>query len=735
MLGFNSDLLVSLQNVLPLVLMGTAFLSLCLSLGVAFKMGFFSLCVMLLSIRPLLKQATTQENDIFLAAFWLASIAMLLRWMILPKRVYLLLSGLAIGIVLGTKYSGLAYWGAFGAMLVVAVLVEPKGARRLSALVLAFLIWVCSSCPVGLYYYVRNWAVHGTPLFPSGLEILGVEVFQKCSDVDFRGSTLMSHVLDPRMWVLLLRAFATHAGWATVLSLFAVPLLGVLGRLNRCHLILFLGATFSFLILLVNPFGAENVPGTLNALRAGYSPTRFGLPFLLAAFAALVCVVSKLLGARSPYENPFFWSVAFLVLGLGTTWFQNDNVALYVMLAAITPFMREIARWRSMREARYFLRELAQPVSLLLLCVVFSLSLFALLYLSFPRLEHWRLDKRQSLYRDQLLKHFPRTSLFGWYDENIAGRTVAVAGLRVYPFFGPTFTNDVISVDERWVRNLVKAGQRNVSAWLTKIPDYLVVGVNTGDPAQEDFRKFPAWERSVIAHYPRLFQRVFSDHVAHVYSVHIPTASSEQAVETQKGPVASYPFEGDARNMSGPAYHLEVHNARLVQGVRGQAYEFNGKDSFLCTVGAERLHLGSYSIAGWAKVDVFEQHDRIVDLGWNKNNSLFIYVSSANDGINMEVKNSYGQTMAVALPDFGQEWRFFCFSYDQLTGQLKKYVDGECVLPAKVVPGCSVSASCLYIGGRPLGNSLDGALDEIKIWPYALSDVDVRKEANMRGTP
>jgi hypothetical protein len=151
------------------------------------------------------------------------------------------------------------------------------------------------------YWYGRNLCLTGTPFFPLGFSPDTNALPQ------FYPSTWQSTFLGsgrPEVVPLGLRAAWKMAGPCHLLALLAVPLSlcwlvgtglhqrGLPERLGR-WLLAFLTAGAAA-VLLVTPWAIETEPGTLDQLRWGYIPVRFGQCFLGLAVLALGVLLSDL---------------------------------------------------------------------------------------------------------------------------------------------------------------------------------------------------------------------------------------------------------------------------------------------------------------------------------------------------------------------------------------------------------------------------------------------------------
>jgi hypothetical protein len=137
-----------------------------------------------------LAQANTDYNDVTIAAFFLAAVYFGARFLAgrglplardtePPRLAFALLTGVAAGLLLGTKTSGIALAG----VVIVPLLAQVALAawqRRLPgggfALAAAGLV-VGATLLTGGWWYARNWVEVGNPLAPFEVRALGVELF------------------------------------------------------------------------------------------------------------------------------------------------------------------------------------------------------------------------------------------------------------------------------------------------------------------------------------------------------------------------------------------------------------------------------------------------------------------------------------------------------------------------------------------------------------------------------
>ncbi|MFC1474620.1 hypothetical protein ACFLQK_01125 [bacterium] len=175
-------------------------------------------------------QAVSSEVDVAFSAMFVASIYFLLRWRENPTiKFNLVLSMMAIGLFMGTKTIALP-WTCLLYLPLLLVIAIKRGLR------LWMFAGAAATILTGGFWYVRNFAVTGNPVFPLSLPIFGVELFNGA----YTRETMINSVFHTdsfREWLNLL------AGeWGIpllILTLFSVLTVFVRYKRDRIHTICF----------------------------------------------------------------------------------------------------------------------------------------------------------------------------------------------------------------------------------------------------------------------------------------------------------------------------------------------------------------------------------------------------------------------------------------------------------------------------------------------------------------
>jgi hypothetical protein len=116
-----------------------------------------------------LAQLTTAYTDVALSALLLSTVALLLIARVHHPKPVLLAFGCSLGLLAGTKLSAVAFAGLLLGVFVVS-LVRTHGRKALPALALV----VALTLFLGADAYVRNWRLHGNPVYPFRIGVRNV---------------------------------------------------------------------------------------------------------------------------------------------------------------------------------------------------------------------------------------------------------------------------------------------------------------------------------------------------------------------------------------------------------------------------------------------------------------------------------------------------------------------------------------------------------------------------------
>jgi hypothetical protein len=157
-------------------------------------------------------------NDLPLAAAMLLALAACARLGREPDAGRAAVAGAALGLVVATKYSGLAL-GSGIALLAAAALARGARPLRLAG------VLVGTAVLVGGFPYARNLLLTGSPVYPAHLELFGVRLFEGLySAADWVGHP--HHRFDWRRHLLTAEGLSRN-GWPLALGLLPLGAAGV----------------------------------------------------------------------------------------------------------------------------------------------------------------------------------------------------------------------------------------------------------------------------------------------------------------------------------------------------------------------------------------------------------------------------------------------------------------------------------------------------------------------------
>jgi hypothetical protein len=211
----------------------------------------------------------------------------------------------------------------------------------------------------------------------------------------------------------------------------------------------------------------------------------------------------------------------------------------------------------------------------------------------------------------------------------------------------------------------------------------------------------------------------------------------------QGGPIGYWRFDegvgSTAYDDSGKGNHGALTNmdpdSDWITGKRNSALDFDGTNDYVA-VDADIFDVGTgdFSISTWVKVRVADTNDRIFSVGNSYHYELWV-VNSGNVYA-MGGDSSSSRVFAISNSSIeDNSWHHLTAVYDR-DYALKLYVDG--ILQDDVETGYASYSSTDYsdtsarIGSYILGTGycIEGAIDEVKFYNYALTDGQVKVDYN-----
>jgi len=364
--------------------------------------------------------ALTAGNDHSSSFFTLAAIEASLALAAQPAAGLAVYAGVALGLLLGTKYIGLLFAPTILTVLALAGLgrrLRSAPGERLSVRALAGLaiLMAAAGAMAGGYTYLRNWATAGNPIFPAPLSLFGHSILPGWEEVSLE-TRRQAPEFQIDVWKFLVDRsdlLGSFFPYTMLPAAFAAPLLALWRRRGewwREALVLLLPIAF-FLEFLY--------------LMGDHRDMRYFLPGVALAAVAFAWLVEQAGPRASPFRVLVLLVLTFHVarkLDFGGT------VALILGLA----FMA--LGWLAVRQGPRFMSILARPAPRRWLAVGAAATV---LLAALP------LGAIVKSYQE--LKLFERPPALAL--ERMAGSggvAVAYVGLnKPYSFFGSRLQNDV----------------------------------------------------------------------------------------------------------------------------------------------------------------------------------------------------------------------------------------------------------------------------------------------------
>lgn len=365
---FSGDFLVPLNN-LPVVVVWVAAV---LELGRLLGLGGWwrhLAAILCIAVHTTMHETDDASNDLMVPAFFLACLVYSIRFRRSQRSSDLLLVGLCLGVLAGTKFFATGY-GFVAGLLFATICFQRAGLTRA---IRHSVTVVVVSLLFGGYWYVRNWWLTGAVFYPSGTADLHLRI----PHPNLTATTILGNG-DPKVPELLLDAVwrlcgPLHYAAVMILPSLAVWLLwtsfrGRASGRNNARLLLFLLLTTCGLAL-ATPMLVEDQPETLNHLRWGYTPIRYSLTFLCVLIVAAVKMLA--LAVRSVPRRVEVSLLASLMAAsfmqlLYRYWYRHEDQLVEILMAGSAAVVA-LAVWYAAQGASK-LRWFAHAVAVCVIC-------------------------------------------------------------------------------------------------------------------------------------------------------------------------------------------------------------------------------------------------------------------------------------------------------------------------------------------------------------------------------
>lgn len=422
MLPFHGDLFARFGQ-LPFGLLAALILyALARRAGAPGSQAVYPAAFFLLS-RPIVEQIVGSNVDLVCAALFAASIYLGIAAVDRDERRDWALCGVAVGLYCGTKYLSLVY------VPVLLILAFACGLRRRMA-------WALPGIAAfGLPWYLRNWAIAGSPIYPSTVTLAGVTIARGAFDRTAMLNTVF-HTRD----LALFAPMAAHAV-GPALTLVWIPF-AIAGWIAMGRRGWWPAGVLVLLPLLIVPLEWLVVPVNTDS--------RFLMPAVGPALLPLAFAFPRLRWGRTAVHILYGAAMIWLIVGVHAElpaklpWFMGGWLALDGLLAP--PFLAAgagvalalalaVLWWGSRRRPAQLLPLTAAAIAVAACVLTVAVDRCAPDACAY-------LDTTSPFIRPNYL------AAWDWIAANVHGATIAYTGINLpYPLTGPRLTNRVMYVN------------------------------------------------------------------------------------------------------------------------------------------------------------------------------------------------------------------------------------------------------------------------------------------------
>ena len=188
---------------------------------------------------------------------------------------------------------------------------------------------------------------------------------------------------------------------------------------------------------------------------------------------------------------------------------------------------------------------------------------------------------------------------------------------------------------------------------------------------------------------------------------------------SERGLVAYYPFDGDARDYSGNNNHGTNNGAVFVSGVRNQALSFDGTNDYVRSpVNINPDNMPQLTMVAWAQADVARSVISHDNGGFDRT----IGFDTRGGGAGWSAFSGTGGVLGFQPVTTG-EWTFLAAVYDQDAETVTLYVNDKVYQEkGKLSNGWDYT----NIASNPsYGGYFSGIIDEVRIYNVALSQSEI----------
>lgn len=194
-------------------------------------------------------------------------------------------------------------------------------------------------------------------------------------------------------------------------------------------------------------------------------------------------------------------------------------------------------------------------------------------------------------------------------------------------------------------------------------------------------------------------------------------------ISVQNGRMHILPDSATPWNASGQ-FAVSIQKGLQADTLAGKAFRFNGSNGFL-EVEDLNWKPTEFTVEWWIKANSARNYNQYVGNGWGR------FLAHANSDSSMYVGISASSASRILVPGaFTNPGQWHHYAYTFKNGASRIYRDG--ILMGTNTASALPQTWGTFRIGSPDGNTIDGDLDEFRIWTVARTDQEVRE--NMHHT-
>jgi len=201
--------------------------------------------------------------------------------------------------------------------------------------------------------------------------------------------------------------------------------------------------------------------------------------------------------------------------------------------------------------------------------------------------------------------------------------------------------------------------------------------------------------------------------------------------------------DGDVADASGEGNNGVFTGAQYAPGVSGQAFRFNGQETYVTVPNSASLQSGNVTVAYWVNYDL-PQNPVLVTRRGNTNTSTWGWQTgvtsfdpqavNATQEIQWCWDNLCEYSPSIPSVNMVDTWTHVTVTYDD--SLVRMYLNGTKVREFAASSSFENATADLIVGRAFTANgySLVGCMDDVRVYNYAISDADVQSLASVQAT-